>query len=108
GLENPIHLLPGVAVVADTTWSALRGRAALTVEWSRGEEGGTPELLRAFEELAGKPGTVIREDGDVTAALAGAAKRVEAVYSVPFLAHAPMEPPNCTAAVRDGRCELWG
>jgi len=108
GLENPTHLLPGVAVVADSTWAALRGRAALAVEWSHGEDSGTPELLRAFEELAGKPGKVIREDGDATAALAGAARRVEAVYSVPFLAHAPMEPPNCTAVVRDGRCELWG
>ncbi|HEX3529041.1 MAG TPA: molybdopterin cofactor-binding domain-containing protein [Thermoanaerobaculia bacterium] len=108
GLENPTHLLPGVAVVADSTWAALRGRAALTVEWSHGEDSGTSELLRSFEELAAKPGKVIREDGDATAALAGAARRVEAVYSVPFLAHAPMEPPNCTAVVRDGRCELWG
>ncbi len=108
GLENPTHLLPGVAVVADSTWAALRGRAALTVEWSEVPAEGTNELLRSFEELAGRPGKVIREDGDATAALAGAARRVEAVYSVPFLAHAPMEPPNCTAVVRDGRCELWG
>ena len=108
GLENPTHLLPGVAVVADSTWAALRGRAALTVEWSDAPKEGTADLLRAFEELAGKPGKVIREDGDATAALAGATQRIEAVYSVPFLAHAPMEPPNCTAVVHDGRCELWG
>jgi len=113
GLENPTHLLPGVAVVADSTWAALRGRDALKVDWTHGADGdgaaeGTPELLRAFEELAGKPGKVIRDDGDVSAALAGAARRVEAVYTVPFLAHAAMEPPNCTAVVHDGRCELWG
>jgi isoquinoline 1-oxidoreductase beta subunit len=110
GLANPTQLLPGVAVVADSTWAALRGRAALTVQWDEGP--GTAEstaaLQQQLEEMAGRPGTVVREDGDVTAALAGAAQRVEAVYSVPFLAHAAMEPVNCTAAVRDGRCEVWG
>jgi len=109
-LPNPTHMLPGVAVIADSTWAALRGRAALTVEWNDGPAAAesTAALARQIEELAGRPGTVVRADGDAEAALADAAQRLEAVYTVPFLAHAAMEPVNCTAAVRDGRCEVWG
>ena len=60
-----------------------------------------------FAELAAKPGAVARKTGDAAAALAGAAKKIEAVYEAPFLAHAPMEPLNCTAHVPADRCEVW-
>ena len=110
GLPNPTQLLPGVAVVADSTWAALRGREALAVEWTAGPGAAesTSALLQQCEELSRRPGKVLREEGDAEAALAGAAVRLEAVYTVPFLAHAALEPVNCTAAVGDGRCEIWG
>ncbi len=58
-------------------------------------------------ELANQPGAVARKDGDAAGALAGAAKKIEAVYEAPYLAHAPMEPLNCTADVRADSCEVW-
>lgn len=98
-----------VAVLARGTWAALRGRRALRVTW---EEGALATLdsagIRArFAELAQGPGEVVRREGRGAAALDGAARTLEAVYEVPYLAHAPMEPMNCTAQVRDGRCEVW-
>ncbi|HYL06837.1 MAG TPA: molybdopterin cofactor-binding domain-containing protein, partial [Thermoanaerobaculia bacterium] len=110
GLDNPTELLPGVAVVAESTWSAMRGRAALAVEWvdGPGVEESSESLGRQFAELARQPGKVLRQDGDPAAALAAAARRLEAVYTVPFLAHAALEPVNCAAAVAGGRCEIWG
>lgn len=99
----------GVAVVADSTWAAIEGRRALEVQWDEGPAAGesTANLRQQFVDLLAQPGQVLRNDGDVTVALRQAARVVEAEYEVPFLAHAPMEPPNCTALVRDGRCELW-
>jgi isoquinoline 1-oxidoreductase beta subunit len=110
GLANPTALLPGVAVVADSTWAAIQGRAALAVEWAAGPGAAesTGALEQQFEELARRPGKPVRADGDAGAALARAARRLEAFYSVPFLAHAALEPVNCTAAVGAGRCEIWG
>jgi isoquinoline 1-oxidoreductase beta subunit len=98
-----------VAVLARGTWAALRGRRALRVTW---DEGALATLdsagIRArFAELAQGPGEVVRREGRGAAALDGAARTLEAVYEVPYLAHAPMEPMNCTAQVRDGRCEVW-
>ncbi len=99
----------GVAVVADNTWAAIKGRDALAIEWDRGPHAGesTESLWAQFKQLTAQPGKVIRNDGDAAAALAGAAKKVEAVYELPFLAHATMEPMNCTADVRADRAELW-
>src|SRR5207237_23883 len=89
----------GVAVVADTYWHAVQGRRALQVEW---DEGAAATLdsdgIRAqFTRLAGQPGVEARKTGDPGAALTAAAKRVEAVYEVPFLHHATLEPMHCTA-----------
>jgi isoquinoline 1-oxidoreductase beta subunit len=79
----------GVAVVADTTWAAMQGRDALEIEWDHGAHAGeNSQLLRQqFESLAQKPGQEIRTDGGAAAALERAAKKVEAVYEMPFLAH---------------------
>jgi isoquinoline 1-oxidoreductase beta subunit len=107
--DNPLEMVSGVAVVADNTWAAMKGRAALSVEWEAGPKPDeSSESLRAqFERLTEKRGKVIRDDGNVDRALEGAAKTLDAVYEVPFLAHAPMEPMNCVADVRSGSCEIW-
>ena len=99
----------GVAVVADTYWHAFQGRKALEIEWDEGEatsldsDGIRAMLARRAEQ----PAVEARKDGDAATALAGAARRVEAVYEVPFLHHATMEPMNCTAHVRADGCDVW-
>jgi len=99
----------GVAVVADTYWQAVTGRRALEIEWDEGDNASLDsDAIRAqFARLAGQPGVEARKDGDAAVALSGAAKRVEAVYEVPFLHHATMEPMNCTAQVRSDGCDVW-
>lgn len=110
GHTNPTYLTPGVAVVADSTWAAMKGREALHVEWDEG--GGAAEssaqLSAKFHELAGTPGSIVRNTGDVERALASATFSVDAIYEAPFLAHATLEPQNCVAHVHDGRCDVWG
>jgi isoquinoline 1-oxidoreductase beta subunit len=108
--EGHQHFLwGGVAVVADSTWAAMQGRRALEVEWDGGPAAveSTAGMSSAFQEAASRPGSIVHNDGDAAAAFERAARKIEAVYELPFLAHAPMEPPNCTALVRDGRCEIW-
>jgi isoquinoline 1-oxidoreductase beta subunit len=99
----------GVAVVADGTWAGIRGREALRVEWDHGPHAGESSgaLRKQFEELLGRPGTVVRDDGDAVAALGAASRRMEAVYEVPFEAHATMEPMNATVHVRADGVEAW-
>ena len=110
GLDNPTHLRPGVAVVADSTWAAMKGREALSVTWDEGPHRGESSagLRKQFQEAINKPGKTIRAAGDVEQALKQAATQLEAIYEAPFLAHVAMEPVNCVADVRDGRCEIWG
>src|SRR6266581_3958921 len=99
----------GVAVVADTYWQAVQGRRALEIEWDEGEAAGLDSAgIRAqLATLAERPGVVAQTMGDPAAALAGAARRIEALYEVPFLHHATMEPMNCTAHVRADGVEVW-
>jgi len=101
--------LGGVAVVADHTWAALQGRDALVVEWEHGANAAYDS--KAYEQslraAVKTPGTVIRQVGDVDAALASASKVVSAEYYVPHLVHAPMEPPAAVAHVKTGSCEVW-
>jgi len=99
----------GVAVVADSTWAAMQARKLLKVEWNEPSAASetTASLHEKMHALASQPGAVIRSDGDFDKAHAAAAKKIEAVYEVPFLAHATMEPVNCTAHVRGDSCELW-
>jgi len=111
GAKGHQHFLwGGVAVVADSTWAAMLGRRALQVEWDDGAAASenSAGMRSAFQEAVSRPGQVVRNDGDAAGAFEHAAHKVEAVYELPFLSHAPMEPPNCTALVRDGRCEIWG
>jgi isoquinoline 1-oxidoreductase subunit beta len=103
-------LLGGVAIVADTWWAAQSARRRLVVEWDEGAtvSQGSAGFAAAAEAAAREPAQRrLRVDGDVDAALRSAAKVVTANYSYPFLAHATLEPQNCTAWFRDGRCEFW-
>jgi isoquinoline 1-oxidoreductase beta subunit len=99
----------GVAVVADSTWAAMQGREGLQITWDNGAAAAesTSTLHTALHAGAAKPGKRIRNDGNVDAALPGAAKRVEATYEFPFLAHATMEPMNITVHARSGEAEVW-
>src|SRR6266576_2766055 len=99
----------GVAVVADTYWQALQARRALEIEWDEGDSGAldSPGIRAQLVALADQPGIVAQTIGDATAALAGAAKRLDATYDVPLLHHATLEPMNCTAHVRAGECDVW-
>ncbi len=109
GVKHVIQISSGVAVVADNTWTAMEGRRALEVKWDEGPNGSTSSgsISKLFAERAAQPGPIARKEGDAEAALALAPKKIEAVYEVPFLAHATMEPQNCTAHVRAGRCDVW-
>ncbi len=99
----------GVAVLADGYWSALAGRRALTIEWDEGgsQNVSTSALRQQFVREAEHPGVVARATGDAEAALSTAARRIDAVYEVPLLCHATLEPMNCSADVRSDRCEVW-
>lgn len=110
GLDNPTELTDGVAVLATDTWSAFRGREQLVIDWDEtvSVRESSDAIRVRCRELAGRPGTVIRSDGNVALALTGAARVIRADYEVPFLAHAPMEPVNCSAWFREDRCEIHG
>jgi len=107
-VAKDVHSAGGIVVVANSTWAAIQGRRALTIDWDNGPHANeSSESLRsAFESAAKQPGIAVRNDGDVEKALTGA-KLVEAVYEVPFLAHATMEPMNITAAPGADRWEVW-
>src|SRR5260370_1120820 len=87
----------------------MQARKRLKVEWNEPSviRESTDTLRQHMIDLGAKPGSVIRNDGDFYAAHPSPAQRIDATYEVPFLAHAPMEPVNCTAHFRDGQCELW-
>ena len=92
------------------TWAAMQGRKALKIGWDDGPnaEYDSAAYKATLEEAARKPGPVVRNDGDVAAVMAGAAKRIEAEYYIPHLAHATMEPPAAAARIAQGKCEVWG
>jgi len=109
GVRAVFAVPSGVAVVADDFWSAKKGRDALTVDWDKGPNAGleSATLLEEYLALSKTPGKTAKTEGDVDAALSRAAKRVTATYTVPYLAHAPMEPLNCTVKKTPGGCEIW-
>jgi isoquinoline 1-oxidoreductase beta subunit len=101
--------LGGVAVIANNTWAAMQGRNALKISWDDGPNASydSAAYRASLEESARKPGKVVRNDGDYSSAAASAAKKVEAEYYLPHLAHATMEPPAATARIADGHCDVW-
>ena len=113
GVAKVVNLGDAVAVVADGYWHASRALAALDVEWASGDWADTSQedLFAQFggelDRAVVEGGEVEMDVGDVDAAMADAAQRLEAEYRVPYLAHATMEPMNCTVWVRDGVCDVW-
>ena len=109
GVRQIVQLDDAVAVVADHMWAAKQGSAALDIRWEDGPNGkvSTADVVQGLAKASETTGVTARKDGDPASALAGAAKKVEAVYESPFLAHATMEPMNCTVHVRRDGCEVW-
>ena len=101
--------LGGVAVIARNTGAAIKGRDALKIVWDDGANAKYESVAyrTELEEAARKPGLVVRKEGDVDAALKGAAKVIVGEYYLPHLAHASMEPPVAVASVKDGKAEIW-
>jgi isoquinoline 1-oxidoreductase beta subunit len=109
GVRQVVNIDEAVAVVADHMGAANKGLAAAAVRWDDGPNGkiSNADIVKQLEEESKKPGAVARTDGDAAKALAQAAQRLEAVYEVPFLAHAAMEPMNCTVDLQKDRCDVW-
>ncbi len=109
GVRQIVRLDDAVAVVADHMGAAKKGLAALAIEWDDGPHAklNTREIVGELEKATLASGPVAQNIGDVEKAMAGAASKVEATYQVPFLAHATMEPMNCTVHVRKDGCEVW-
>jgi isoquinoline 1-oxidoreductase beta subunit len=109
GVRKVVQVPSGVAVVADHFWAAKKGRDALSVDWDLGPNAGldSGKQLAQYRELAGTDGASATRKGDARAKIAAAAKTVEAEYHVPYLAHAAMEPLNCTVRIGADECELW-
>jgi isoquinoline 1-oxidoreductase subunit beta len=109
GVRQIVRLDDAVAVVADHMGAAKKGLAALVIEWDDGPHARlTTEAIAAeLEQATLKPGVVAQNIGDVDRAMASAVTKVEATYQVPFLAHATMEPMNCTVHLRKDGCEIW-
>ena len=109
GVRQIVRLDDAVAVVADHMGAAKKGLAALKIEWDDGPHARltTADVARELEQATLGPGAVAQNIGDADKAMADAATKVEATYQVPFLAHAPMEPMNCTVHVRKDDCEIW-
>lgn len=109
GVHEVVELSMGVAVVAEGYWPASKGRDALVIEWDEGEGASLndAEIRRRFASAIQSGGRVVEDRGDVEAALATGSAPIRATYSLPYLAHATMEPMNCTALVENGRCTVW-
>jgi len=109
GVRQVVRLDDAVAVVADHMWAAKQGLAALKVEWDDGPHAklSTAGVVRQLEDATLSPGAVAQSVGDAAIAMSSAATKIEATYEVPFLAHATMEPMNCTVHVRKADCEIW-
>jgi isoquinoline 1-oxidoreductase beta subunit len=109
GVRAVVQVPSGVAVVADHFWPAKLGRDALKVDWDLGSNAAldSDALREQFRRLAGTQGAIAERAGDAAGALAKAAQTIEAEYYVPYLAHAPMEPLNCTVRIGPDKCEIW-
>jgi len=109
GVRHVVKISSGVAVVADNYWAASKGAQALDVKWNEGPLANlsSAEIMKKYAALAEQPGKFARNDGDAPAAIKNNSRSFERVFEVPFLAHACMEPMNCTADVRSDRCDVW-
>ncbi|MBZ9856380.1 molybdopterin-dependent oxidoreductase [Mesorhizobium sp. CA13] len=109
GVRQVVNIGEAVAVLADHTGAAKKGLEAAAITWDDGPNGkvSNADIVKQLEEESKRPGAVARNDGDAGKALAEAAQRVDAIYQVPFLAHAAMEPMNCTVHLQKDRCDIW-
>jgi isoquinoline 1-oxidoreductase subunit beta len=109
GVRQVVRLDNAVAVIGDHTWAAKRGLQALEIKWNEGAGAqiGMKQIVDDLANAAQRNGAVARKEGDVDHAFSNAKTRVDAVYQQPFLAHATMEPINCTVHVRPDGCEIW-
>jgi isoquinoline 1-oxidoreductase beta subunit len=111
GVVDVVQTPRGVAVVAEHMWAALQARDAVTVRWdeTEAETRGSEEIMAEYRDLvAGAPVAIAVQEGDAAAALADAAKVLEATFEFPYLAHAALEPLNAVARMSDGVLEVWG
>jgi isoquinoline 1-oxidoreductase beta subunit len=109
GVSQVVRLDDAVAIVAIHTWAAKQGLAAAAPQWNAGPNAklSTADIVAQLAAASEKPGAVARHDGDAAAAIARAARKVDAVYQQPLLAHAAMEPMNCTVHVTNDGCDIW-
>jgi isoquinoline 1-oxidoreductase beta subunit len=109
GVRQVVRLDDAVAVVADHMWAAKLGLAALDIDWDEGPNAklSSADIIRQMDMASQRPGVVARQEGDVHKAMTNAAMTYAAIYELPFLAHATMEPMNCTVHVRPDGCDVW-
>ena len=109
GVRHVVQISSGVAVVADGYWPAKKGRDALEVVWDEGPTASVSSttISQLFAQRAEQAGAVARHDGDTQAAFQLSTTKLDAAYELPFLAHATMEPMNCTAHVRADGVDIW-
>jgi isoquinoline 1-oxidoreductase beta subunit len=109
GVRQVVRVPSGIAVVADHFWAASKGREALEIEWNPGPAAGVDSdaLIAEWRELVRSPGVTAANVGDAAAALDAAAETVEAEFCFPYLAHAAMEPLNCTVRIGPDGCDIW-
>ena len=109
GVDEVVELRSGIAVVADGYVAAKEGRDLLTVEWADGEWStlDDTEISDLLKEAADQDGATVRAEGDIDSVLSSDREQIRAAYTLPYLAHATMEPMNCTAWVRNGQCTVW-
>jgi isoquinoline 1-oxidoreductase subunit beta len=109
GVRQVVRLDDAVAVVADHMWAAKLGLAALDIDWDEGPNAklSSADIIRQMDMASQKPGVAARQEGDVHKAMTNAAMTYAAIYELPFLAHATMEPMNCTVHVRPDGCDVW-
>jgi isoquinoline 1-oxidoreductase beta subunit len=109
GVKDVVRIDTGIAVIAESTWGAFQGRDALEVVWDEGENAGatSASIAASLHEASGQTGSVAEKSGDPARAIASSKVKIEAVFEAPFVAHATMEPMNCTADVRRDSCEIW-
>jgi isoquinoline 1-oxidoreductase beta subunit len=109
GVRHVVQTSSGVAVVADSWWQAKQARDALEIEWASGPNArlNNAAIFAGLKSAAKNKGREVRKDGDADSALRSASRRVEATYELPLLAHATMEPQNCTVEFKDGECHIY-
>ena len=109
GVKDVVQIPQGVAVLAESFWSAKKGREALKIEWdeSAAFKLSTADMRTQYRELLGKPGVPVTSKGSVDTAAASATKKISAEIEFPYLAHAPMEPLNCTIDFNGKECKIW-